>query len=157
MDVSSIPTQLANSLITWETLQRQWDFSGHRLMSAWSFLIAAALLGVVITSLWAWRTYRAGPIKSTPMIVFLQLARGLGVSATDQWLLIRVSLHEALPTPLTLMLSPDTFEYHTRAYLKTLPEKRRARVADQLTRLGRFLFNKPVVRLPMIKPTTTPS
>ena len=154
MNVMTIPNLLANNQVNWDTLQREWVFSGHRLMSIWSFFGAALLLGTVIAGLWAWRRYRAGSIKSTPMMIFHQLARGLGISATDEWLLIRISHHESLPTPLTLLLSPTTFEHHTHAYLNTLPDKRRSRVATQVTGLKRFLFDEPTSKSSTMKPTT---
>ena len=124
----------------WRSLQEGWTFSGYPLMSLWSLAAVATVLMLVIIGLWAWRTYYVRPLRSKPMLIFHQIAREARVAPKDEWLLILIARHQALPTPLTLLLSPGTFNHHAHRYLEAVPEKRRLRLTIQVDRLGRFLF-----------------
>jgi hypothetical protein len=139
---------IAYSANNWRRLQSEWVFSGHELMSVWSFLVLAAMLAALITGIWAWRHARAGVeagaggLRSKPMLIFHQIARETGVGPKDEWLLIKVARQQVLPTPLALLLSPGTFDHHVRRYLLTVSPKRLPQVSERLGQLGRFLFSE---------------
>ncbi len=126
----------------WRYLQNDWTFSGHPLMSVWSFVAVAMVLMIVIAGLWAWRTYRFDQLRSKPIMIFHHLAREIGITPWDEWLLFLIGRHQDLPTPLTLLLSRGTFDHYTDRYLQTLPPKRRNHVTGRIQRLSRYLFSQ---------------
>src|SRR5690606_27778682 len=83
-----------------------------------------ALVGALSLRHW-WRTRRERP---TPVLTFMALARQLGLSLSDQWLLIRLSMRQKLPTPITLVLSPGTLRHHARAAAARLGHRRSAKL-----------------------------
>ena len=123
-------------------MQDNWSFTGKHLMPAWSFFIVAAVLVLVITGLWLWRRYQAGQLRSSPVMIFHHIARRRGLSLADQWLLIRIARHQALPTPLTLLLSPQTLRRHAHLYLLDLGPTGRGKVHHRIEALVQSLFGE---------------
>ena len=89
-------------------------------------------------------TYYLAPLRSKPMVIFHQIARQAGIAPGDEWLLVRIGRQQALPTPLTLLLSPGTFNHYAQAYLRALPARRRSRLTGRIDRLSWHLFEEDV-------------
>lgn len=80
--------------------------------------------------------------KRAPLRTFKQLANEIGIGSGDQALLVRIARQQALPTPLTLLLSSATFEHHLQRYIDTLTSFERDRVKQTMTALERGLFGQ---------------
>jgi len=93
------------------------NFGSDGLIDTSWLLIAVGALLLLISglSIARWWKYRDG--YSNPLLVFTRIAGIVGLGYRDQWLLFRVAHRASLASPLTLLLSPATFEYHVKAYL----------------------------------------
>lgn len=118
----------------------QWINHSDPLMSPlWAVAAMAIIITVmVVLKIIQWR--RSRNRQDGPLLVFHQIAKQLGVDITTQWLLIRVSQQQNLPTPLTLLICDSTFAHHAKSYVKSLPDHRKKPVLDQLSRTRQHLF-----------------
>jgi hypothetical protein len=123
-----IPTILgtANPLHHWDEFQRIWqDRSGQVYLPFLPVLLAVvAVIAAVLAALWLWERRRQQELRSHPLAVFHQIAREMGLSLKDQWLLTRIARAADLPTPLTLLLSADTLVHHSSQYGRDLSKRR---------------------------------
>jgi hypothetical protein len=115
-----------------------FDSSLH-LRASWLIWIGLIVV-LIIAGLWAWRQYRMRRLQSLPLMIFHQAASQLGIRLSDQWLLQRIANQQHLPSPLTLLMSPNTLGYHAEAYLARVAGPNRARIAFRLHTLSRELF-----------------
>lgn len=99
--------------------------------------VAGGVLGAVALSRWL-RTRGQGP---QPLGVFRTVARAAGLSLAEQWLLVRVARAEALPSPLTLLLSRQTLRVHATRYAAALPASRRLGVLTRVRHLRGRVFD----------------
>jgi hypothetical protein len=129
-----------NEPITWELLREHWRFSGSELLPVWPFAVAATVLVALIGAIWLWRRLKQKTAQPAPIHVFRDLAEDLGLTLADQVLLIRIAHEQALPSPLTLILSPTTFEHHLSRYAQTLSSLQRPKVTARAQRIARELF-----------------
>ncbi len=129
-----------NEPLTWELLQEQWRVSGSELLPVWPFAVAATALVALIGTIWLWRRLKQKTAQPAPLRVFRDLAEDLGLTLADQVLLIRIAHEQALPSPLTLILSPTTFEHHFSRYAQTLSSIQRPKATARAQRIARELF-----------------
>lgn len=116
--------------------------SGGGFSFEW-LLIAVGLvlfaIGVVSLRTW-WKTRH---LRSSPLLVFNRVAAACGLSLGDRVLLWRIARQQALPTPLTLLLSPTTLRHHARAYADARGFAGRAALMQRVATLRRRLFADP--------------
>ncbi|MFW6059711.1 MAG: hypothetical protein ACODAQ_05985 [Phycisphaeraceae bacterium] len=116
---------------------------GNDVMAPMPWLIVAAgLLLLVLGAVMVMRRWRMRHLQSHPMLVFHQVAATAGLNWWDRWLLIRIARQQALPTPLTLLLSGRTLRVHGRAYVEAQPPWRRAPVLQRIASIRRSLFGR---------------
>lgn len=147
--VSLLQARESGKLADWRVLKDNWSFTGKHLMPAWSFFIIATILILVIMSLWLWRRYQTGQLRSSPLMIFHHVARRRGLSLADQWLLIRIAKHQSLPTPLTLLLSSRTLRCHASHYVRDLRPTRRGQARRRIDALDRTLYRLQDVEQPL--------
>ena len=75
-----------------------------------------------------------------PVQIFNDVVEGLGLTLADRWLLIRIAHQQALPSPLTLVLSESTFGYHFEQYAQAVGVKRAAKIQRRVDRIKRVIF-----------------
>jgi len=126
--------------VSWERLQDQWDFSGEGLMSVVPFLGVMVLLVLVLFVVGAWRKGKFRHMNSTPVRIFYEIVRGIGLTKSDKRLLIHVAHHEGLPAPLTLLLSPSTFDHYAQKYARSVTPQRRGTLNRRFNRIRRVVF-----------------
>ncbi len=103
-------------------------------------VLALSGLLVILLALWGYKRARQRRMAAGPTIVFHRIANTVGLSLHDQWLLLRISRQQLLPTPITLMLSGSTLEHHARDYIDHLPSRRRETVRTQVKKIGLKIF-----------------
>ncbi|HEX7010950.1 MAG TPA: hypothetical protein VF184_13290 [Phycisphaeraceae bacterium] len=118
--------------------QRYWG--SQTLIPVRWIVLALGLLMLMLASLAAYRWWRGWHSRSHPLVVFYHLARASGLGLSDQWLLHRIAHQQALPSPLTLMLSPRTLHRHARAYAAEQPPWRRVALMRRVLAIRRRLF-----------------
>lgn len=93
------------------------NFTSDGLISThWLFLAAGVVFVFLSTvSLAHWWKHRHE--HSHPWLIFMATARKVGLGLRDQWALYWISHQQKLGSPITLMLSPGTFDHHVKAYL----------------------------------------
>ncbi len=101
------------------------NLSSDSLVSSHWLFIAAGIVFVLLSTISIVQWWKHRHDHSHPWLIFMATARIAGLSFRDQWALLRISHHQKLDSPLTLMLSPGTFDYHVKAYLDTRPNWRR--------------------------------
>ena len=126
--------------VSWDRLQQDWQLSAEELLPIKPFLIAVLVLAVFLGVMWIWKVGQIRRLRSTPVRIFNEVVHGLGLTLADRWLLIRVAHQQALPSPLTLVLSEATFGYHLEQYTQTVRAKRRAKIQSRVARIKRVLF-----------------
>jgi hypothetical protein len=102
------------------------------------FLLFCVL--VVLTTLWVRQWIKDRPKDPTAYAIFRKLARDLNLSLRDQWLLSRISRNQQLPSPITLMLSRQTYDHHAQAYIAQLVDIRRPGVGQRVQSIESRLF-----------------
>ena len=106
-----------------------------------AILVCVGLL-LLLAAAWGWQRHKQRHLRSEPMITFHQVAAKMGLSLKQQWLLVRIARSEALPTPLTLMLSSATLTHHADRFAKSAGTVRHPSVADDVASIARVLFGK---------------
>lgn len=121
-------------------LIENWSFNADQLLSARTAMTILGLLVALVLVLWLWRWYRQRAEHTGPIATFQTAAVHFGLNWQDRWLLIRISLQQNLPSPITLMLSSATLEHHAHGYVESVSPKRRQRVLTRIDRISRQLF-----------------
>ena len=141
------PTVPAVNKPSLEEIQKHLSSDGL-IPTHWLLIAAGAVLlllsGLSIANWWKHRGEH-----SHPLLVFSTTAQLVGLSYRHQWMLLRIARNQSLASPLTLMLSADTFDHHAKAYLQSRLSWRQQPVRRQLNTIRDTLFN----RLPQ-HPTT---
>ncbi len=98
--------------------------------------IIVLLCGLSIANWWKHRGEH-----SHPLLIFSTTAQLVGLSYRNQWTLLRLAHHQSLSSPLTLMLSADTFDHHAKPYLDSRLSWRQEPVRRQLSAIRDTLFS----------------
>jgi len=137
------PANLAalNPLRNWSEFQRLWQDRSSLIYQPLLpvLLVVLAVISVLLAGLWLWERRRQRTLRARPISTFHQVAREMGLSIPDQWLLSRIAHAAKLPTPLTLLLSPATLLHHANPYVRTLPRRRVAGVSSRVDRIRAML------------------
>jgi len=104
------------------------------------FILSLTGLLIVLLALWGFKRARQHQHAAGPVVVFHRIANNVGLTLYDQWLLLRISRQQLLPTPITLMLSGTTLDHHARAYIDRLPSRRRETVRTQVKKIALKIF-----------------
>ncbi len=114
--------------------------SGDLLDVRW---LGAALLVVlaILLPMAAHHYYRQRRLRAKPLATFQRVAGDIGLSLRDRWLLLKIARHEALPSPLTLLLSRATLHHHARQYAQGLVVSRRLKVMRRVAALRQMLYS----------------
>ena len=116
------------------------NFNGQSLISPhWLFILAGALL-LLLSGLSIMRWWKHRNEHARPLMVFTTTARMAGLSYADQLALFLIARHRSLASPLSLMLSPGTFDHHVKAYLDARPGWRREAVRRRTQSIRESLF-----------------
>lgn len=115
------------------------------LFPAENLIYIAAGLITVLLAVWGMRRYRAEQLEAAPLMTFRRIAVKLDLSLSQQWLLVRIARQQALPSPLTMLLSPATFAHHAALYLEHARPSRRHRERITLNAIARLLFDQPAL------------
>lgn len=149
---------MINLLAFWPILAADWvpPSRWHELTSIWpeptfvDFLILLrwvafllSVIGLVVGSLWLRDHWRSRHVRSAPLLTFIYVARTLGLSPADCWLLIRIARQQNLPSPLTLILSDNTLQWHGRQYADSVVPFRRSALQRRLRTISACLFDPP--------------
>jgi len=97
------------------------NFGSDGLIATNLLMVAVGALMLLISGLSISRWWKHRGEYSNPLLVFIRIAGVVGLSYRDQWLLWRIARRTSLASPLSLLLSPGTFESHAKAYLQHLP------------------------------------
>jgi len=104
------------------------------------FLLALSGLLIILLALWGWNRARQHKFAAGPTLTFHRIANNAGLSLTEQWLLLRISRRQSLPTPITLMLSGATLDHHARDFVEHLSPRRRDAVRTRIKQIGLKMF-----------------
>ncbi len=129
--------------VTWRRLQQQWRLSSDGLMAVEPLIAVAVVLVVLLLIRLLWRRGKLRRLQSEPIRIFYQAIDGLGLSHAEAGLLVHIAQAQQLPTPLTLMLSQATFDYHINQHTQALIASRRTRLKAKTDRIRRILFTDP--------------
>lgn len=124
---------------SWHRIREHWHFSGEGLMATTPVVILMALLCLAL-ALVSHRHTRWRPQRSARRKVFCQIISGTGLGKTEQHLLTRIARQQRLATPLTLVLSQATFDYHVRRYVQKVRPRHTATVDACAARIRRVVF-----------------
>lgn len=128
--------------VDWQEVSRQMRDGGDSFANTELFFAALALLMVAVALMWFTRWSQQRKLRSKPLLTFHRVANELRLTLKDQWLLACVARNQSLPNPITLLISPATFDHYTAAFIAPLGAHRRSRVRQRLARLHTTLFGK---------------
>lgn len=115
-------------------------FSSDSMIPTHWLLIAAGGMLLLLSGLSIARWYKHRDEYSNPLLVYLGVSRLVGLSYRDQWLLMRIARNGSLVSPLTLMLSPATFQHHAQPYINTRSTHRQQALKRRTQALHDTLF-----------------
>jgi hypothetical protein len=126
----------------WQALRDTFR-SGHVTdrSQLWSLALAAFVLVGLLLSLYVARVVRERHLKSKPYLTFHEIAGEMGIGLADQWLLVRIARQQALPSPLTLLMSGATLRHHANAYASGVSARRREKVLERIREIGTAAFS----------------
>ena len=139
-NLNPILAQAARNL-TPDELRQLWpqDFRPTFLPPFYILLPATILIISLIVLLVHLRARRRHQ-ESSPLTTFRELAHVLNLPYLDQWLLIRIARQQKLPTPLTLLLSPNTLTHHAHLYALNKPGYLRQHILRRTQTLQQRIF-----------------
>jgi hypothetical protein len=97
-------------------------------------------VGLMVAGVWFWRIGRQWRKRLEPTVVSVRLGRKLGLGWGQCLLLARIAAVRQLSSPLTLMLSGNTFANHVELYLQQQSAARSRRLRQALGRIHDRLF-----------------
>ena len=121
-------------------LQQHWAGRGGHVISIKWLLAAAAVFALLLGGLWLHRWWQKRCIEPGPMLTFRRVARSVGLSLHDRRLLVRISAHQKLISPLTLMLSDTTLQFHGKQFAACLESPRREQAMQRVRLICQLLF-----------------
>lgn len=136
------------NLITLAQIERAKDVFGNvfentdNAFPVTNLLLIIAGLVVVMLAAWGFRKHRTDQLKTAPLLTFHRIASKLDINLTQQWLMVRISRQQALPSPLTLLLSAGTFRHHVGLYLEHASPARQHREQIALNAIARSVFGE---------------
>ncbi len=110
---------------------------------AW-LLVLMGLVTAIISIVAYISLKRSGKQITPAFVVYLQLARELGLSWRQALTLYRIARQQDLTSPITLLLAPATFQAHARAYLQTRPPFQHAPLHRRLQAIQQHVFQADV-------------
>ncbi len=116
-------------------------FSSEGVIPTHWLLIAAGAMLLLLSSLSIARWWKHRDEYSHPLWVYLSVAKLAGLGHRDQWLLLMIARQQSLGSPLTLMLSPNTFEHHAQPYIQGRAAWRRAGLSQRARAIHHALFD----------------
>ncbi len=111
------------------------------LLTANWLLIAAGAILLLLSALSIVNWWKHRGEHSHPLLVFSSTAHVVGLSYRQRWTLLRMAHHQSLASPLTLMLSPTTFDHYAKGYLVSRLSWRREPARRQLNSIRTALFS----------------
>ena len=120
-------------------ISEHWG-SGGWVSTRWAMVAIGALL-VLLAIIAMTRWWRTRHLRSNPLLVFNQVAAELELPLRQRWLLFRIARQQALPSPLTLLLSPRTMRLHARAYAADKRVGRRLQIMQRVAQMRRQLYD----------------
>lgn len=114
--------------------------SAGLLTTNW-LLIAAGVILLLLSGLSIANWWKHRGDHAHPLLVFSNTAQAIGLSYRQQWTLFWLARHQSLASPLTLILSPATFDHHAKIYLESRLNWRREPVRRQLQSIRDTLFS----------------
>jgi len=114
--------------------------SAGLLTTNW-LLIAAGLVLLLLSGLSIANWWKHRGEHAHPLLVFSHTAQMVGLSYRQRWTLVWLARHQSLASPITLMLSPTTFDHHAKGYLDARLNWRREPVRRQLQNIRSALFS----------------
>lgn len=126
----------------------QYHFSGDSMIPIEWIVVATGLVLLVIGAMSLYRWWKTRHLRSNPMLVYYQIGVGLDLSLSDLWLLYRIARREHLPTPLTLMMSPNTLHHHAERYVERMSPGRAEVITRHVARISRTVFGGGSASLP---------
>ena len=118
-------------------------FSSKSMIPVEWIIVGAGLVFLIVAGLAIYHLWTHRHERSAPLLVFNRVAVGQSLTLTDRWFLWRIATQQALPTPLTLLLSPQTLVYHGRAFATSRAPWRRAAILRHVAAIRRVLADGP--------------
>ena len=103
-------------------------------------LLALGLFLLLLSGVSLFRAVTGGRWRKRPSWLAWQLARRVGLSFGELWLLHRIARHETLPSALVLMLSPSTLEHHSQQFTHGMSGDAKARYRAKIERIRHKIF-----------------
>lgn len=102
------------------------NFNSRELISPHWLMIAAGAMLLLLSAMSIARWWKHRNEHARPLRVFMVASSMAGLGYADRWMLLLAARHESLESPLTLLLSPGTFDHHIKAYLNSRRWRREA-------------------------------
>ena len=120
------------------------NLTSEGLISSHWLIIAIGLVLLLLSSLSIMQWWQRRHEQSHPWLLYLSTARYAGLGLRHQWVLFWVARRQKLVSPITLMLSPGTFDVHIKAYLESQPSWRREGLQRSLQEVRDILYGDVV-------------
>ena len=121
-------------------VSRSWSETQSLFPTSWLLISLGAAMAIIAVAVWL-KKRRQRIEHPSAADVWRNFAERLELGFWDRRLLERISRQQRLPSPLTLLVCPTTFDHHAAAFAEELREGRREDVARRLHPLRQRLFD----------------
>ncbi|MBI1338379.1 MAG: hypothetical protein GC164_15665 [Phycisphaera sp.] len=118
-------------------------FNGNLLINPLHFVFGVTGVLLLVLAFWLRRRHQTRHERSAPIRIFHDVARQLGLSWPQQWLLFRIAKENHLPSPLALLLSGSTLNHYARLYAQNVTAYRRLKFLEEVRAIKHKLFIQP--------------
>ena len=135
--MSGADEQLPLSL---EEISRSWAQSQSLFPTSWLLVSLGGAMAIVALAVWL-KKRRQRIASPTAADLWRSFAERSGLGLSDRRLLERVSRQQRLPSPLTMLVCPTTFDHHAEQYAEQRGDARREDLRRRLRVLRHRLFD----------------
>lgn len=123
-----------------EKISESWGDSTSLFPTSWLLVALGAALALTALAAWLRHRKKRRDAPPPPAAAWKRLALHVGLSLPQRHLLARVARADRLPSPLTLMTCPATFDHHARRYLERHDPDKARLLDDRLQDVRDRLF-----------------
>jgi len=122
----------------------QNHFSGETMIPIEWILLAMGIVLIAISGFGISRWWQARHLRPSPLLAYYQVGTNLGLTMQHLWICYRIARSARLPTPLTLLMSPNTLHQYAQKYVDHMTPLRASLIYRQVNQIAAIVFQPSI-------------